>query len=132
MPGEAEESGRRILIVDDEEESVYAIKKTLKQYGYEIDYFSDPKKALSNFKTNAYSLLILDIRMPGISGFQFLRNIRQIDKEVKVLFLTTFEIQEKEWQMVLPNIQVQGFIKKPVNLQEIVEAVCNESCQKTC
>jgi two-component system, OmpR family, response regulator ChvI len=111
------------LVVDDEKDISYVIKKALESSGFDVDAFSDPKEALSRFKPDTYRLLILDIRMPGMSGIQLLREIRKVDDMVKVLFMTAFEIQKKEWDMVMPSIEVHEFIKKPVSMHDLVKAV---------
>jgi DNA-binding response OmpR family regulator len=111
------------LLVDDEEDIVSIIKKGLEAHGLEVDGFTSPFEALSSFKAGAHDLLILDIRMPGMTGIQLFREIRNLDADVKVLFLTAFEIQEKEWQMVLPNTDANGFIKKPVRIEYLVNTI---------
>ena len=112
-----------ILLVDDEEDIVAILKKGLEQNGFKVDAYSDPMKALSNFRAGEHDLLISDIRMPGMTGLQLFRSIRQMDGEVKVLFLTAFDILEKEWRMVLPSTDASGFIKKPVRLVDLVNAI---------
>jgi len=113
----------RILVVDDEKYIVNVIGKGLEDNGFEVDAFTDPRKALSNFKTGIYDLLILDIRMPGMSGIQLFKEMRKIDDTVKVIFLTSFEIQEKEWRMVLPSTEVNGFIKKSVATKRLMKVI---------
>src|SRR5581483_2302316 len=113
----------RILVVDDEKYIVNVIGKGLEENGFEVDAFTDPRKALSNFKTGIYDLLILDIRMPGMSGIQLFKEMRKIDDTVKVIFLTSFEIQEKEWRMVLPSTEVNGFIKKSVATKRLMKVI---------
>ncbi len=113
----------RILLVDDERDIVYVIKMGLEQNGFEVDAYTDPIGALASFKPSLYDLLILDIRMPGMTGIQLFKEIRTMDANAKVLFLTAFEIQEKEWHMVLPSTKVNGFIKKPVTIYSIINAI---------
>ena len=113
----------RILLVDDEEGIVYVLKRGLEQAGFEVDAYSDPAEALTNFRAGKYDLLLLDMRMPGMTGVQLFRKIRTIDETVKVLFLTAFEILDKEWQMVLPHTEANGFIKKPIRLEDLVDAI---------
>ena len=113
----------KILLVDDEEDVVSVIKKGLEIHGFEVDAFTSPLEALSRFRAGDHDLLILDIRMPGMTGIQLFREIRNLDANVKVLFLTAFEIQEKEWQMVLPHTDANGFIRKPVRIEHLINTI---------
>jgi DNA-binding response OmpR family regulator len=61
---------RRILIVDDEPDIISVFKMVLEMNDFEVDAYNDPLSALSNFKQNAYDLVIVDIRMPHINGFE--------------------------------------------------------------
>ncbi len=79
-------TAKKILFVDDEEDIAFMIQEGLKRHGFDIYSFADPKLALSNFKTNFYDLLLIDIKMPEIDGFEFYQNIRKQDKIVKVCF----------------------------------------------
>ena len=113
----------KLLLVDDEKDVLYVLKRGLLQSGFEVDAYSDPHEALSSFKADVHELLILDIRMPGMTGIQLFKQIRKIDEKVKVLFLTAFEIQEKEWHMLLPHTRANGFIKKPVMVNYLVSVI---------
>jgi CheY-like chemotaxis protein len=113
----------RILLVDDEKDIVTVVKKGLEKRGLEVDVYTDPLEALSRFTARLYDLLILDIRMPGMSGIQLLKRLRAIDEKIRVLFLTAFEIEENEWYLVLPGVDVNGFIKKPVRLEDLFNTI---------
>jgi DNA-binding response OmpR family regulator len=74
---EREKEKKRIMIVDDEEDVTFCLSLVLQETGqFEVDGFTDPQQALSSFKPETYDLVILDIRMPSISGFQFIQNIK--------------------------------------------------------
>ena len=82
----------RVLIVDDEPDVNLAVKIALEQKDYEVDAFKDPLLALKNFRKGLYDLLILDIKMPKMHGFELYREIKKIDDRVKVCFLTAGEM----------------------------------------
>ena len=113
----------RILLVDDEKDIVFIIKKGLERHGFDVDGYADPAEALANFVPGRHDLLILDIRMPGMSGIQLFKKIREIDEKIMVMFLTAFEIEEQEWSIVFPSVDVDGFIKKPIRLEDLVGAI---------
>jgi DNA-binding response OmpR family regulator len=78
----------RVLIVDDEKDTILVFKMVLEMNGFEADLYTDPSLVLSNFKPNSYSLLLLDIKMPNMNGFELYREIKKKDNKVKVGFLT--------------------------------------------
>lgn len=75
-------------VVDDELDITLTLKSVLEQSGFNVDLFNDPLLALQNFKTNFYDLIILDIKMPKMNGFDLYEKIKMIDNKVKVCFLT--------------------------------------------
>ena len=81
----------RVMIVDDEQDITTIFKIGLENNQFIVTTFNDPVEALSRFKPGLYDLMILDIRMPGMNGFQLYHKIRHIDDKVKVCFLTAFE-----------------------------------------
>ena len=93
----------------------FTLGKGLEQGGYDLQVFNDPLVALSNFKPNIYDLLILDIKMSNMTGFELYRKLKEIDSKVKVCFITAFETYyEKFKQEFLPLEEIKGFIRKPI------------------
>ena len=90
---EKEPFWKRILIIDDETDITIALKKALTANGFEqVDTFNDPLLALKSFKVDLYDLLILDIVMSEIDGFELYEQMRSIDNGVKVCFIAAFEV----------------------------------------
>lgn len=119
---------KKILIVDDEADITFTLKEGIEKSGsFSVDTFNDPQLALSNFKSGYYDLLIIDIRMPNMTGFELYRKIRELDSKVRVCFITAFETYfEKFRQEFFPLEEIKGFIKKPIqieNLERFVKAV---------
>jgi DNA-binding response OmpR family regulator len=77
---------KRILIVDDEHDITFVFKTGLEDNGFVVDTFNDPQLAISNFKTDLYDLLLIDIGIPKMKGFEFYKEIRKIDDKVKACF----------------------------------------------
>ena len=111
--------GGRILVVDDEEDITLVVKKALESNGFTADAFSDPRSALKNFRPGLYDLVLTDIKMPQMDGFELYREIRRMDGAVKVCFLTAFEMYQEE----LEATGVKCFIKKPVSIGYLLEIV---------
>ena len=114
------------MLVDDEPDIATTYKMGLERDGFTVDAFTDPQAALDNFKQDYYALLITDIRMPDMNGFELYREIRKKDEKIKVAFMTAFEIYESEFSKVFKNTEVKLFFKKPVMLSELVSRVKEE------
>lgn len=113
----------RIIVVDDEPDIATLLKKALETKGFVVYVFTDPRQAIDHFKANYYAMLITDIRMPGMNGFELYRQVKKIDEKINVAFMTAFEIYESEFRKVLPNIDARLFFRKPVRMQELVTRV---------
>ena len=99
------------MIVDDESDIILSIKIGLEDNGFEVDAFSEPFLALSNFKANSYALVILDIKMPDMNGFELYREMRKIDEKIKVFFRAT-ETYCEDLKEIFPTIDKRRFIIK--------------------
>jgi DNA-binding response OmpR family regulator len=109
-----------ILIVDDEPDINLLFKICLENNGFQVDTFDDPILALDNFKKGVYDLLILDIKMPKIHGFELYREIRKIDNKVKVCFLTAGEMYYGAYSDIFSENQ---FIRKPIANKDLISKV---------
>jgi DNA-binding response OmpR family regulator len=115
----------RLLIVDNEYDIVQVLKLGLQQNGFLVNEFTNPEEALQSFKSNAesYCLLLSDVRMPGLSGIQLARKVKETNPDVKVVLMTAFEIRDNEFSKVFPSTQVDGFIHKPVRIRELTDKI---------
>ncbi len=117
---------QRILIVDDESDITTALKMYLEIQGFHVDAFTDPVCALAQFKVGFYQLLILDIKMPEMNGFELYTKIKKKEETVKVIFLTAlsdmhdYDAFKKE---VFPKEGARYFIAKPIENEEILERI---------
>ena len=118
----------RILLVDNEPDIALGFEMGLKDNGFEVDAFNDPQIALSKFKADLYDLLLLDIKMPKMNGIEFYQKMKEIDKKVKVCFITASEIYYyKEIAKVLfPILGVRRLIRKPIKIEDLVKELKQE------
>jgi CheY-like chemotaxis protein len=123
-------NNNRILLVDDEPDISLLFKTVLKDEGFEVDSFEDPQLALSNFKPNLYDLVVLDIKMPDINGFQLYREIKKIDSKLKVCFLTASEMFYEEYRRKQEDIAADVtavdkdlFLLKPISNQDLLQKI---------
>ena len=89
---------KRILAVDDEPDLTMICSLALQYHGFKVDTFNDAQEALSNFKPNYYDLVILDIKMPKMDGFELYEKIKERDDKVKICFLTASELYYEEFR----------------------------------
>lgn len=143
----------RILLVDDEPDITYTLSRVLEGNGFsEVDAYNEPLLVLQNFKSCLYSLLITDIAMPGINGFELYEYIKRIDSKIKVIFMTASRINYEALNELLPidqfgtsyeskekieshKMQQRGrdegeerpcILSKPLDIEEFIQRVNNE------
>jgi DNA-binding response OmpR family regulator len=115
---------KRILVVDDEADLTMLCRLALEYHGFKVDTFTDPRKALSNYKPGHYDLVILDIMMPNMEGFQLYDEIKKKDQKAKVCFLTASELYYEEYREKEYNaINKALFIQKPIQNEELLKEV---------
>jgi DNA-binding response OmpR family regulator len=119
-------NNKRILVVDDEPDITLILKKVLEDNGFRVDSFNEPSSVIQNFRPGVYDLLILDIRMPSINGFELYLKLREKDQHFKVCFLTAlselrdYEAYRKE---VFPKMGERYFVAKPIENDELIRRV---------
>src|SRR5919202_1407983 len=123
--GHAGENNKYILAVDDDSDIVKLIEQALHRQGLKVSAFTDPVMALEDFKVNYKdcSLILSDIRMPGMNGYEFVKKTKEIDRQVKAILMSAFEINDKEFHNLLPDIKVDAFLQKPFSIQQLNEVV---------
>ena len=115
---------KRVLLVDDEPDLNLTIKMILEENGFKVDSFTDPLSALENFKEEAgmYELLILDMKMPQMNGFELYRQIKKIDDKVKVCFLTAGEMDYEQFKKeLIPALDNNCYIQKPIENETLIK-----------
>ena len=117
------EPSKKILVVDDETDIGTAMKIGLEDYGFKVDVYNDPVVALANYRPQEYDLLLFDVKMPGMSGFELFRRIKEVDDKANVCFLTAFEMYSEEFRKVFPSMDVRYFIRKPITMSDLVQQI---------
>ncbi len=101
---------KKILVVDDDIDITLLIKEGLERKGFHIESYNDPQVALQEFKPDFYDLMLVDIRMPKVNGFEFYQGVRKNDIKVKVCFITAFAISYEEISKILLQSWLQDKI----------------------
>src|SRR5919199_1071678 len=89
-------NAKKVMVVDDEPDVISVLEIVLEENGFEVDSFIDPIAALKNYEVGLYDLLILDIKMAKMDGFELYDEIKKMDNKAKVCFLTASEMYYKK------------------------------------
>jgi CheY-like chemotaxis protein len=125
---------KRILIVDDDADVIVTFKAGIEENNnykdansrIEVYASNDPVIALSEFKPNFYDLLLADINMPHMNGFELCEKILAIDINVKVCFMSSVEINREALREIYPALSLGCFIRKPVTMDYLVKRIMSE------
>ena len=113
---------KRILIVDDDPDITLTFKLGLEaDKSFEVYTFTDPSEALSNFRPHFYDLLLVDINMPKMNGFELCTKILKIDVNVRICFITAGDTNIEALREIYPTLSIGCFIKKPVEIEYLVK-----------
>ena len=123
---------KRILIVDDDPDITLALSTVLEDNGYTVYVFNDPTDALSNFKQcGIYDLLIIDVVMPNMDGFEFYEKVKKIDNKVKACFITAYDVHSEALREIYPDFEIDCFMKKPIENEDLLRKVMNATLQES-
>ena len=116
---------KTIYLVDDELDITTILKKILEQNGFVVHAFNDPKKAVEDFRENGKdcTVILSDIRMPGMNGFQLAREFSQHRPDVRIVLMSSFEINKAEFDKVLTSTDVAAFITKPISRNQLLDTL---------
>jgi DNA-binding response OmpR family regulator len=115
---------KRILVVDDESDICMVYQIVLEDAGFECISYTDSVKALQEFRPNYYDLILLDIKMPVLNGFELCKKIRALDKNVHIIFITASEAYYEKFRgQHFPELAKISYIQKPVGNDELVRLV---------
>jgi len=118
---ESARKGKKILIVDDEPDVTLTFKVILQGIGFTVDTCEDPLVALSNFRPGFYDLVILDIKMQKMNGFELYSEMLKMDNQVRICFITAGEMyydnvpKKKEEEEQYCELDTERFIQKPIS-----------------
>ena len=108
----------KIIVVEDDAKLNNLIKTILEKNSYYVDSALNPNEAFLKMENNAYNLIISDIMMPEMDGFEFARTIRQLDKDIPILFITAKDgFEDKKLSYA---IGVDDYMVKPLDINELV------------
>ena len=115
---------KRILVVDDEHDITLTLQLGLEVGGFDVDTFNDSEVALSSFKPSLYDLVLIDIMMPKIDGFALYQELKKVDPNVKVCFLTASEMYHQKIREVEHcALNKDVFLQKPISTDDLIREI---------
>jgi CheY-like chemotaxis protein len=125
---------KTILVVDDDQSTTLAVKSglenenshTTNRISYLVHTYNFPTLALSEFKPNYYDLLLVDVEMPNMNGFEFSTKILEMDADPKICFMSAAEVNYEALREIYPFVNFGCFIKKPLSLEHLIRRVRDE------
>ncbi|MDP9287260.1 MAG: response regulator [Thermoproteota archaeon] len=124
--GASPTASSRLMAVDDDADITFTLKKELEQSGFSLDVFNDPIVALSNFKSDYYDLILLDIKMPQMNGYELYQEIKKKDDKVKVCFVTASDVYLESLKQRFPRMGLGCLIRKPFDMNNLVNRIEKE------
>jgi CheY-like chemotaxis protein len=124
-PSQIENKHYNILLIDDEEDILYTYHSLLKREGYQVHSYSNPIKALENLakkNSHSYDLVVMDIRMPGVSGIKLFYRFKAIDPYLNILFVTALDLVG-EFVEALPEIKMTEIARKPLSGEQFLSII---------
>ena len=114
-----------VMLVDDDNDILQSVRKGLENMGFEVHGFSDSVKALEHIENGCQDcrLVVSDIRMPNINGFQLVRRIRELRPEMKTMLMTAFDVNMTEFRAVFPSLHVDEVVRKPFLPSRLAEKI---------
>ncbi|TVP40158.1 response regulator [Candidatus Nitrosocosmicus arcticus] len=124
-------SAHSIIVVDDEPDLASLFKEFLKKQGYDVVSFTDPVLAFEYFKESVdkHSLIITDLRMPGVCGIDLAKNIREINSKVKIFLMTAFDTQDLEDREDFKIAGIDRLLQKPIRFSDL-RMMINDALKK--
>jgi DNA-binding response OmpR family regulator len=122
---------KRILVVDDDPDITFTFKKAFEEANrisgnktsFHVNVYNDPLVAISEFKPDFYDLMLVDINMPEMNGFDFCVKIFEVDVNPRVCFMTSGLINREALKEQYPSLSIGFFIRKPVTMENLVRKV---------
>ena len=122
----AQSRASRILIIDDEKDILKMVKLLLERNGLLVDAFDNPIEAVAEFSQKPagyYGLVLLDVRMPQMSGFEVYRAMRAVSPRLQICFMTAHETLEDDFQRLFPDQLLDCIIKKPTSTEKLLTII---------
>ena len=120
---------KRVLIVDDDPDITFTFRKALEgenqnsKIFFQVFTYNDPLSAIAEFKINFYDLLLLDVNMPKLNGFEFSEKILELDLNVRVCYISAGEMNIEALREQYKSLSMGCFIKKPVEIENFVRRI---------
>ena len=115
---------KRIMLVDDEPDVCYILTMILKLNDLDVTPFTDPELALAHFGKGHFDLLLLDVKMPQMTGFELYKKMKKIDNQIRVCFMTNYRLEYmQEFRQSFPDLAASTFVSKPASGSDLISII---------
>lgn len=116
---------RTVMVVDDDRDILTVASKGLENAGFRVHGFSDPITALQHVEGGCQrcEVVVSDVKMPGMSGFQLVRRVKDLRPDIKIIMMTAFDVNKSEFESMFPSTRVDRIMQKPFAISELAETV---------
>lgn len=125
MSHSTDSKARAVMIIDDDKDILTTLTRGLENDGFKVHGFSDPLLALEHVENGCHEcgLAVCDVSMPNMTGFQLARRIRDLRADIRIIFMTAFEVNKNEFSRVFPSTDIENVIRKPFTPSKLAEIV---------
>jgi DNA-binding response OmpR family regulator len=109
------------LIVDDNKDFTDSLEALLKENGYDVTSAQDPKTAIEEFRKKIYQAVLLDLKMPGMSGEELLKEFKHIDSDASVIIMTAYPSIESAVSTI--KMDAAAYLTKPFEIEACITAI---------
>lgn len=114
---------RHILYVDDEPDLLLSLGELLRYRGFKVTISASGDEAIQNFKSNEFDLLLTDIKMPNMGGYELYRELRVLDPRIKVCFFTGHNEYVEQFRTQFPSMDEKCFVTKPISPRQLADRI---------
>lgn len=116
---------KTVMVVDDDRDILTVATRGLERAGFRVHGFADPILALQHVEGGCENctVMVADIRMPAMSGFQLVRRVKELRPDLKVIMMTAFEVNKPEFDAVFPSTTVDKIMQKPFPVSQLTDSV---------
>ncbi len=118
---EPREEALRVLVVDDNKDFTDSLDALLKERGYDITSVQEPRAALEEFRKKIYHVVLLDLKMPGMSGEELLKEFKHVDSDASVVIMTAYPSIESAVSTI--KLDAAAYLTKPFEVEQCIAAI---------
>jgi two-component system sensor histidine kinase/response regulator len=120
------------MVVDDESDLLQITSRILRANGYDVHAFDNPQLAIDHIKNDCIerNIVISDVRMPAMSCFELVMNLKHLRPFMKIILMTAFKTTKEELQIILPSVRIDAFLNKPFVSKDLMHVLASCTAER--